>query len=165
MSLLSQTDDFQLEGLDGVPLTARWEWDKTKPTRNKHGITGWATVNGESQCRVHVCANNPCTAAWKNKSKYGFLPTPIHGRMFSSASSAVAAPLPLTGYGSAPSAVAVRTYLLASGAADGRTRARVAADEWCSLAHLAKKIPIGIVVIMLESFVFQDLCARPASLH
>ena len=84
------------------------------------------------------------------------MPVPIHGRLISPASSAVAAPLPLTVLGLAPSAVAA--YLLASGAADRRTRARVAADEWCSLAHLAKKIPIGIVVIMLESFVFQDLC-------
>ena len=57
------------------------------------------------------------------------------------------------------SAVAVRTYLLASGAADRRTRARVAADEWCSLAHLVKKIPIDIIVIVLGSFAFPSLCA------
>ena len=137
-------------------LTARWEWDKTKPTRNRHGITGWATVNGESQCRVHVCAHNPCTAKHAYNSKYGFMPVPIHGRISSSASSVVAAPLPLTVLGLAPSAVAA--YLLASGAADRRTRARVVADEWCSLTHLVMKIPLDIIVIVLGSFDFQDLC-------
>ena len=106
MSLLNQTDAFQLEGVDGKPFVARWEWDKTKPTRNRHGITGWATVNGEGQCRVHVCAHNPCTAMHAYNSKYGFMPVPTHGRRISSASSAVAAPLPLTVLGSAPSAVA-----------------------------------------------------------
>ena len=56
------------------------------------------------------------------------------------------------------SAVAVRTYLLASGAADRRTRARVVADEWCSLTHLVMKIPLDIIVIVLGSFDFPNLC-------
>ena len=43
-------------------------------------------------------------------------------------------------------------------AADRRTRARVAADEWCSLVQLVKTLPMDILVIVVESFAFPSSC-------
>ena len=68
-------------------------------------------------------------------------------------------PSTLRGGGEKDSAVAERTCLLASGAADRRTRARVAADEWCSLVQLGRILPIDILVIVFGSFAFPSRCA------
>ena len=83
------TGDFQLEGEDGVSFTVRWQFEPTKPSKNKNGITGWAQVDGKLT-RVHVCFHSPCRADHKYVSKYGNLPVPKHGRVPGSASSAVA---------------------------------------------------------------------------
>ena len=44
-------------------------------------------------------------------------------------------------------------------ATDRRTRARVAADEWCSLVQLGRILPIDILVIVFGSFAFPSRCA------
>lgn len=64
---------------EGVPFCAKWQWEPTRPTRRPAGVTGWASYQGQT-IRLHVCANNPCTARHE-PSKYGEMPVPKHGRL------------------------------------------------------------------------------------
>ena len=78
-TLAAYRAEFSLVDLAGVPFSARWEWEPSRPARRTTGISGWARVNGE-RIRVHVCAQSPCTAMFA-ASKYGALPVPRHGRL------------------------------------------------------------------------------------
>ena len=60
-------------------FTATWQWEPTKPTRNAAGVTGWALC-GDKVKRLHVCANNPCSARYP-PSKYGLYGPPTHVRL------------------------------------------------------------------------------------
>ena len=64
-----------------------WDNDIQKPKKTAGGKSGWAKVVSRSiggvglapgtASRVHVCANNPCTAMW-TISKYGAVGKPLH---------------------------------------------------------------------------------------
>ena len=72
-------------GTDGkTHYEVRWNRSWGRVTKNANGSTGWADVlsrscgGGQTNIRVHRCANNPCTALWVD-SKHGYgLPPPIH---------------------------------------------------------------------------------------
>ena len=63
----------------------RWHHSWSRVSYGKNGATGWARILQSTNpdnpanniCRIHVCANNPCTANWE-VSKYGDKPAPYH---------------------------------------------------------------------------------------
>ena len=89
---------------DGRYYEFEWhknEYNEPATTRNVNGTTGWATITHSSnpalkertQCRIHLCAFDPCRAAWP-ATKYGLVGPPKHLREVPKQSelSAVAAP-------------------------------------------------------------------------
>ena len=64
---------------DGVVAEFLWHHEWCRATKNKNGITGWATVQRSNSdklpegepFRIHYCSHNPCMSDWKEPSKYG----------------------------------------------------------------------------------------------
>jgi len=69
---------------DGWEAKLEWLTEWTRVTPNKNGTTGWVTVlectssdlEVGARVKVHLCANDPCTARYSD-SKYGGFP-PLH---------------------------------------------------------------------------------------
>ena len=67
----------------------QWHHSWNRVSHTKNGTTGWATIlqstnpsnPAKNICRIHVCANDPCTAVWE-PTKYGDgKPAPYHVRL------------------------------------------------------------------------------------
>ena len=101
----SYKDEFTVQDDAGVIFKVRWELSPSIPTANKSGANGWATRDGVSATRLHVCANTPCSAVYP-ASKYGDRPPPKHARLvapapLAAAESATHVALPTPAAGSA----------------------------------------------------------------
>ena len=92
----------------------QWHHSWEGVSRNKNGTTGWARIlqstnpsnPAKNICRIHVCANNPCTALWDH-GKYGKKPVPYHVRLKKESFAALAESIaPLSASSSAASSAA-----------------------------------------------------------
>ena len=87
---------------DGEVVAWKWHRGWGCVTKNKNGSIGWARIIQATTtdlppghiCRIHLCANDPCTAMWP-PHKWGAFPPPTHLRAVPEPAvfSAVAAPL------------------------------------------------------------------------
>ena len=70
---------------DGKYYEFQWHHEWMQVKTNENGVSGWATIahstnpacRPRTQCRVHLCAFNPCRANYP-ASKYGNVGPPLH---------------------------------------------------------------------------------------
>ena len=78
----------RFHGIDGIAhYEFEWDFSALQPKTNDNGTSGFARVISRSSGggglivgylgRVHRCASNPCRAVYP-RSKYGYLPAPLH---------------------------------------------------------------------------------------
>ena len=150
----------------------QWDWlhEPTKVTKNKGGTTGWGKVFCSSNpdhpagavLRIHLCANNPCTARWR-VSSYGLVGVPVHmqqitcmGPTASPLHPLVAAPPAQIPQSRAPEKNTAVAGATASDTSTVACQARVNA----AVLHLAREIRRPRAYVGYSAFTLFGLCKR-----